>query len=181
MRATPGPIDGLFIIDLDIRDDAERPGGSFREVFHAERFAQLGLPPFVPVQWNVSESAEGTLRGFHAEPWSKLVHVAAGAVFAAIADLRADSPTAGTVWSGELDRTRALFVGAGLGNAFQAVSAERRLRVPGRRALVAGRQVPRGGVGRPRPGGGVADHRRATVAVGEGSERIPRCGRSGRG
>ena len=123
IRATRGPIDGLFIVDLDIRDDAERPGGSFREVFHAERFAQLGLPPFEPVQWNVSESSEGTLRGFHAEPWSKLVHVAAGAVFAAIADLRADAPTAGTVWSGELDRTRALFVGAGLGNAFQAVSA----------------------------------------------------------
>lgn len=121
-RATPGPIDGLFIIDIDVRADAERPGGSFREVFHAARFEALGVPTFAPVQWNVSESTEGTLRGFHAEPWNKLVHVASGKVFAAIADLRADSPTAGAVWTGELDRTRALFVGAGLGNAFQAVS-----------------------------------------------------------
>jgi dTDP-4-dehydrorhamnose 3,5-epimerase len=106
-----------------VRTDLERPGGSFREVFHAERFADLGLPPFTPVQWNISESTEGTLRGFHAEPWNKLVHVASGTVFAAIADLRAGSPTAGAAWTGELDRTRALFVGAGLGNAFQATSA----------------------------------------------------------
>ena len=121
-RVTPGPIDGLFMIDLDVRADADRPGGSFREVFHAERFALLGLPPFAPVQWNISESTEGTLRGFHAEPWNKVVHVVSGTVFSAIADLRADSSTAGDVWTGELDRTRALFVGAGLGNAFQAVT-----------------------------------------------------------
>ena len=119
---TPGPVDGLFVIDLDIRADADRPGGSFREVFRADRLERLGLPPFVPVQWNISESAEGTLRGFHAEPWNKLVHVASGTVFAAIADLRANSSTACAVWTGELDRTRALFVGAGLGNAFQATS-----------------------------------------------------------
>ena len=122
VRATPGPIDGLFLIDIEVRADPERPGGSFREIFHAERFADLGLPPFAPVQWNISESTEGTLRGFHAEPWNKLVHVASGTVFAAIADLRAASPTAGATWTGELDRTRALFVGAGLGNAFQATS-----------------------------------------------------------
>ena len=122
MRATPGPIDGLFLLDIEVRADPERPGGSFREIFHAERFAELGPPAFAPVQWNISESTEGTLRGFHAEPWNKLVHVASGTVFAAIADLRADSQTAGVTWTGQLDRTRALFVGAGLGNAFQATS-----------------------------------------------------------
>ena len=122
LRATPGPIDGLFLIDLEVRADLERPGGSFREIFHAERFAGIGLPPFTPVQWNISESTEGTLRGFHAEPWNKLIHVASGSVFAAIADVRVDSPTAGATWTGELDRTQALFVGAGLGNAFQATS-----------------------------------------------------------
>ena len=121
-QVTPGPIDGLFLIDIEVRGDPERPAGSFREVFHAERFADLGLPSFAPVQWNISESTQGTLRGFHAEPWNKLVHVASGTVFAAIADLRAGSPTAGATWTGELDRTRALFVGAGLGNAFQATS-----------------------------------------------------------
>ena len=119
---TPGPLDGLFVIDIEVHDDTERPGASFREVFHASRFRQLGLPAFEPVQWNISESTRGTVRGFHAEPWNKLVHVAAGRVFAAIVDLRADSPTAGQTWTGELDRSRALFVGAGLGNGFQALT-----------------------------------------------------------
>jgi dTDP-4-dehydrorhamnose 3,5-epimerase/reductase len=122
LRIEPGPLDGLFVIGLDVHDDDERPGGSFREVFHAEAFTRQGVPPFRPVQWNISESTGGTLRGFHAEPWSKLVHVAAGSVFAAIADIRADSPTAGHTWTGQLDPTRALFVGAGLANGFQALS-----------------------------------------------------------
>ena len=118
----PGPIDGLFVIDLEVHEDDERPGGSFREVFHAEAFAARGVPSFAPVQWNISESTEGTLRGFHAEPWSKLVHVAAGSVFAAVADIRAGSATAGRTWTGVLDRSRAVFVGDGLANAFQALS-----------------------------------------------------------
>lgn len=122
-RIAPTSLDGLFVVDLDIRADAERPGGSFREVFHAAQYAEAGISSFEPVQWNISESTEGTLRGFHAEPWNKLVHVAAGSVFAAVADIRRDSPTAGAVWTGELDRGRALFVGAGLGNGFQALSA----------------------------------------------------------
>ncbi len=122
MRVTPGPLAGLFLVDLDVRSDRERPGGSFREVFHDEALRAAGGPPFTPVQWNISESDEGTLRGFHAEPWNKFVHVASGRVFAAIADLRAGSTTAGAVWTGTLDRATALFVGAGLGNAFQAVS-----------------------------------------------------------
>jgi dTDP-4-dehydrorhamnose 3,5-epimerase len=122
MKVTPATLAGLYVIEIDVRSDEERPGGSFREVFHEGALREGGVPPFEPVQWNVSESTAGTLRGFHAEPWNKFVHVAAGRVFSAIADLRADSATAGGVWTGELDRSRALFVSAGLGNAFQALS-----------------------------------------------------------
>jgi dTDP-4-dehydrorhamnose 3,5-epimerase/reductase len=122
MTVAAASLAGLYVIDLDVRPDPDRPGASFREVFHAETLRAAGGPAFEPVQWNVSESTEGTLRGFHAEPWNKLVHVAAGRVFAAIADLRAASATAGRVWTGELGRTQALFVTAGLGNAFQALS-----------------------------------------------------------
>jgi dTDP-4-dehydrorhamnose 3,5-epimerase len=121
-RIEPAPLEGLWVIDLEVHADVDRPAGSFREVFQADAFATAGIPGFQPVQWNISESTMGTLRGFHAEPWSKLVHVATGEVFAAIADIRKDSPSAGEVWTGNLDHTRALFVGAGLANGFQAVS-----------------------------------------------------------
>jgi dTDP-4-dehydrorhamnose 3,5-epimerase len=122
MRASaPGPIEGVWVVDLDVHEDPERPGASFREVFHAEALVAAGLPAFRPVQWNVSESSAGTLRGFHAEPWEKFVHVVHGRAFAAIADLRPGSATAGAVWTGTLDRSRALFITRGLGNAFQAL------------------------------------------------------------
>jgi len=122
LRVSPGPFEGLWLIDLDVHDDAERPGASFREAFHAEKMQTLGLPPFRPVQWNTSESRRGTLRGIHAEPWEKLIHVAHGEAFAAIVDLRPDSPTAGRVWTGRLTNAHAMFLSRGLGNAFQALS-----------------------------------------------------------
>jgi dTDP-4-dehydrorhamnose 3,5-epimerase/reductase len=122
LTVTPGPLEGLWIVDLEVREDVERAGASFREAFQAERMAALGLPSFTPVQWNVAESRAGTLRGFHAEPWDKFVHVVHGEAFAAIADLRADSLTVGHVWTGTLDRGRALLVGRGLGNAYQALT-----------------------------------------------------------
>ena len=122
LAVTPGPFAGLWILEIDVREDVDRPGASFREVFHSEQMTALGLPAFRPVQWNISTSRTGTLRGFHAEPWEKLVHVAHGEAFVAIADLRPDSSTAGAVWTSTLDRTRALFVARGLGNAFQCLS-----------------------------------------------------------
>lgn len=117
-----GPLEGLWIIEIDIHEDAERPGASFREAFQAEQMRCLGLPAFAPVQWNVAESSAGTLRGFHAEPWDKFVHVVHGEAFAAIADIRRDSPTAGQAWTGTLDRSRALLIQRGLANAYQALT-----------------------------------------------------------
>lgn len=122
LRISPGPFDGLWLIDLEVHDDPDRPGASFREAFHAEKMQALGLPPFTPIQWNVSESRCGTLRGIHAEPWEKLIHVAHGEAFSAIVDLRPDSPSAGAVWTGRLTNRHAVFLSRGLGNAFQAVS-----------------------------------------------------------
>jgi dTDP-4-dehydrorhamnose 3,5-epimerase/reductase len=122
VRVSPGPLEGLWLLELTVHADEVRPGASFREVFRSEALEAAGLPPFRPVQWNISESVVGTVRGFHAEPWDKLVHVAAGRVFAAIADIRSDSQTAGAVWTGTLDRGTALFVSRGLANSFQALS-----------------------------------------------------------
>jgi dTDP-4-dehydrorhamnose 3,5-epimerase/reductase len=115
-------IDGLWVVDLDVHRDPERVGASFREAYQAAKFTALGLPEFHPVQFNVSESPRGTLRGFHAEPWEKFIHVVSGTAFSAIADIRPDSPTFKKVWSGELHAHNALFVTRGLANSFQAIT-----------------------------------------------------------
>ncbi len=115
-------IGGLWVVELDVHDDPDRVGASFREAYQAEKMGALGLPELHPVQLNVSESPLGTLRGFHAEPWEKFIHVVSGTAFSAIADIRPDSPTYKKVWTGELDRANAIFVTRGLANSFQAIS-----------------------------------------------------------
>jgi dTDP-4-dehydrorhamnose 3,5-epimerase/reductase len=115
-------IDGLWVVDLDVHRDADRVGASFREAYQAAKLQALGLPEFHPVQFNVSESPLGTLRGFHAEPWEKFIHVVSGTAFSAIADIRPESPTFKSVWTGELGTGNAIFVTRGLANSFQAVS-----------------------------------------------------------
>jgi dTDP-4-dehydrorhamnose 3,5-epimerase/reductase len=115
-------IDGLWVVELVVNRDPDRPGATFREAFQAEKLRALGLPEFHPVQFNVSESPLGTLRGFHAEPWEKFIHVVSGTAFSAIADIRPESPTFKTVWTGELGTHNAIFVTRGLANSFQAVT-----------------------------------------------------------
>jgi len=120
MGVTRSDMDGLQLVDLDLREDAR---GSFREAFQQEKLAALGLPPMGPVQWNISENVRrGVLRGIHAEPWDKYIHVIVGEVFAAIVDLRKDSATFKQVRTFTLGRTRALFVPRGLGNSYQVLS-----------------------------------------------------------
>lgn len=83
--------------------------------------AAAGLPDFAPVQNNVSYNVRrGTTRGFHAEPWDKYVSVAAGKVFGAWVDLRAGD-TYGTMFTAEVDTSRAVFVPRGVANAFQTL------------------------------------------------------------
>ena len=100
----------------------ERRGASFREAFQAEKLHDLGLPAFQPRQMNVAESPGGTLRGIHAEPWEKYVHVLQGRAYGVVVDLRQDSPTYGQWWGDEIDSTKALFLSRGLGNAYQALT-----------------------------------------------------------
>jgi dTDP-4-dehydrorhamnose 3,5-epimerase/reductase len=115
-------IDGLWVVDLVVNHDPDRPGATFREAYQGEKMRALGLPEFHPVQFNVSESPLGTLRGFHGEPWEKFIHVVSGTAFSAIADIRPESPTFKKVWTGELGSHNAIFVTRGLGNSFQAIT-----------------------------------------------------------
>jgi dTDP-4-dehydrorhamnose 3,5-epimerase len=120
MKLRETAIAGLYEISLDInRDDR----GSFREVYQAEKLAALGLPALGPVQWNISTNkSRGTLRGIHAEPWDKYIHVLTGEAYAAIVDLRPDSPTFKQHESFTLTPENAIYVSRGLGNSYQTLT-----------------------------------------------------------
>ena len=119
MKVTQTRLKGLFYIELDVFAD-ER--GNFREAWQAEKMTAAGLPDFKPVQNNISESKRGVTRGVHAEPWDKYIHVPFGTAFAAVADLREDSPTFGECETFELGQGNALFVERGFGNSYQVTS-----------------------------------------------------------
>ncbi len=112
-------IEGLLVVRWETHGD-ER--GFFRQTYQIAELAEaLGREPVLR-QGNHSRSQPGVLRGFHAEPWDKLVYVVRGLAFAAIADIRPDSPTFGEVRSFLLgdepgERVR-LFISVGLANSF---------------------------------------------------------------
>jgi dTDP-4-dehydrorhamnose 3,5-epimerase len=115
-------IEGLLVVRWDTFAD-ER--GFFRQTHLISELAEALGREVRFVQGNHSRSQPGVIRGFHAEPWDKLVYVARGVVFAAIADIRPDSPTFGEVATFRLgdapgERVR-LFVAEGLANAYAVV------------------------------------------------------------
>lgn len=97
MNVIETPLPGVLVIEPKVFGD-ER--GFFVETWQAERYAGLGIPPFV--QDNLSKSAKGVLRGLHyqdPEAQGKLVQVLEGEVFDVAVDIRQGSPTFGQ-WHG---------------------------------------------------------------------------------
>ncbi|MCC9146472.1 MULTISPECIES: bifunctional dTDP-4-dehydrorhamnose 3,5-epimerase family protein/NAD(P)-dependent oxidoreductase [unclassified Arthrobacter] len=118
LAAHPTPIPGVLLIDLPVHGDNR---GWFKENWQQEKMVALGLPDFGPVQNNISFNEKaGTTRGIHAEPWDKFIGVATGRIFGAWVDLR-EGPSFGTVFTAELDPSRAIFIPRGVGNAFQTL------------------------------------------------------------
>lgn len=113
-------IEGLFTVKFKVFEDDR---GSVMEFYRQSDFAAAGLPTLGErPQVNAPMTVKGSLRGIHAEFAHKLVSVAGGQVYAAIVDLRKDSPTAGK-WQGfTLNRGDGLFISSGLGNSFQSTS-----------------------------------------------------------
>lgn len=106
-------IEGLKVIDLTVHEDAR---GWFKENWRAS------WDVITPVQQNMSFNAQkATTRGLHAEPWDKLVTVAAGRVFGGWMDLREGSPTFGDTYTHEIGPDTAVFVPRGVANGFQAL------------------------------------------------------------
>ncbi|WP_165241288.1 sugar nucleotide-binding protein [Corynebacterium lizhenjunii] len=119
MHTEPTAIPGLLRLHLDVHGDNR---GWFKENWQREKMLAAGVPDFRPVQQNISFNADrGATRGLHAEPWDKLVSVAAGRVFGAWCDLREGSPTFGQLVTAELGPDTAFFVPRGVANGFQAL------------------------------------------------------------
>ncbi|MFT4195315.1 dTDP-4-dehydrorhamnose 3,5-epimerase family protein [Ottowia sp.] len=113
------PIDGLLVVTWDtVRDER----GFFKQSYqHGELAQALGREPRLR-QGNHSRSQARVLRGFHLEPWDKLIYVPRGLATCVVADVRPASPTFGQTARfllgdspGRLDR---LFIHSGLANAF---------------------------------------------------------------
>lgn len=112
-------VPGLLVVDLVVHADAR---GWFKENWQRATMVAAGLPDFGPVQHSVAyNAAAGVTRGFHAEPWDKLVSVAHGKVFGAWVDLR-EGPTFGRVHTQVVDEHTAVFVPRGVANAYQTLT-----------------------------------------------------------
>jgi dTDP-4-dehydrorhamnose 3,5-epimerase len=101
MRLIAEPLDGLKVIQLDVRGDAR---GFFIERYHTEKLAECGITEAF-VQDNHSRSAPNILRGLHYQftpPQGKLVGVTRGRVWDVAVDIRPDSPTFGKHYGVEL-------------------------------------------------------------------------------
>lgn len=123
MKTIPTELPGVLIIEPRVFSDAR---GFFFESYHAERFAQAGLPDDF-VQDNHSCSVRDTIRGLHYQlrrPQAKLVRVIRGAAFDVAVDVRRGSPTFGR-WVGvELsgENRRQMFIPIGFAHGFCVTS-----------------------------------------------------------
>lgn len=112
-------IQGVYVVRWERHED-ER--GFFRQTYQfGELSAALGRDLRMR-QGNHSRSHAGVLRGFHVEPWDKLIYVPRGLATCVVADVRPESPTFAHTLQfllgddpGSLDR---VFISRGLANAF---------------------------------------------------------------
>ncbi|MBK7949400.1 MAG: dTDP-4-dehydrorhamnose 3,5-epimerase [Deltaproteobacteria bacterium] len=125
MRIIPTELPEVLIVEPTVhRDDR----GFFLETWHAQKFADAGLPARF-VQDNHSSSRRGTLRGLHAQlarPQGKLVRASLGEIFDVAVDIRRGSPrfgrSVGVVLSAE--SFRQLWIPEGFAHGFCVLSED---------------------------------------------------------
>lgn len=124
MIITRTPIEGVAIIDLELKEDDR---GFFARAFDREQFIAEGLNPAAE-QCNISFNHKaGTLRGMHYQldwaPETKLIRCTRGAIVDKIVDMRPDSPTYLQHVSVELtaENRRALYVPAMFAHGYQTL------------------------------------------------------------
>lgn len=112
----------LFIDRPTFEDDR----GFFREFLRIGELEDAVGRPVTFVQANHSRSKRGVLRGIHVATYEKLIYVLRGETLAVLVDLRATSLQFGKHEMLTLGDSRraSVFVPAGFGNSFLAVSDE---------------------------------------------------------
>lgn len=114
----PSAISGLWLVELDLRQDAR---GWFEESWQRAKLESAAASNFWPLQQNISfNESKGTLRGLHAEPWDKYVTVASGRAFCAWVDLRPGDGY-GKVQTATLQPGRGAFIPCGVANGYQTL------------------------------------------------------------
>ncbi|QIK38651.1 dTDP-4-dehydrorhamnose 3,5-epimerase [Caldichromatium japonicum] len=122
MRVIETAIPGPLLIEPEVFGDAR---GYFMELYRANRYAELGIPPLV--QDNLSYSRFGVLRGLHLQhphAQGKLVQVLSGEVFDVAVDVRRGSPHFGR-WVGirlSGDNKRQFWIPPGFAHGFLVTS-----------------------------------------------------------
>lgn len=128
MKATSTELGGALIIEPPVHADDR---GFFTELYHSDRYRELGIPPFV--QDNLAGSNARVLRGLHFQwprPQGKLVYALEGAILDVAVDIRSGSATFGRWVAVELsaENRRQLYVPEGFAHGYAVL---------GDRALVA--------------------------------------------
>jgi dTDP-4-dehydrorhamnose 3,5-epimerase len=125
LNFTETPLPGVILIEPQLFSDDR---GFFMETFHAEAFADAGLPTSF-MQDNHSRSRRGVLRGLHYQepkPQGKLVRCTRGALFDVAVDVRRSSPTFAKWYGVELSESNRLmlWVPPGFAHGFCALTDE---------------------------------------------------------
>ncbi len=126
MELIPTPLEGCYQVRPFF---AQEERGTFVKTFHAESFADAGLP----VEWReefYSNSRKGVIRGMHFQTpphdHEKLVYCMQGRVLDVVVDLRRASLTFGRHVAVELDAARGhgLMIPKGMAHGFLALTDE---------------------------------------------------------
>lgn len=123
MKIERTKLPGVLLITPLLHGDAR---GAFLEGWNARDYAAAGILTDW-VQDNISESAQGVLRGLHCQvqqTQGKLVRCVSGAVFDVAVDLRTGSPTFGQWCGATLDSStwQSMWIPPGLAHGYYVLS-----------------------------------------------------------
>ena len=123
MQVEKTDLDGVLLVKPAVFGDDR---GFFMETYHAEKFADNGLPTSF-VQDNHSRSSKGILRGLHFQypSWQgKLVRAVQGEIFDVAVDVRRDSADFGRWYGAYLseENKHQLYVPEGFAHGFCVTS-----------------------------------------------------------